>query len=137
MRLKIHHQTSYDYDVPVQYGLQQLRLRPKSGHGQQILAWDLSIEGGRVELEFEDQHRNHVDLVGIDPGHHQVRIVCEGEVETADNAGVIGQHRGFAPLWLFLQSTSLTRPGAQIRRLVKQVDSDADDGIARLHALSS
>ena len=136
MRLKIHHQTSYDYDAPVQYGLQQLRLRPKSGHGQEIVSWTLAVEGGRVELDFEDQHHNHVDLVGIDPGHHQVRIVCEGEVETADNAGVIGQHTGFAPLWLFRQATSLTRPGAQIRRLAKQLDGDFDSDIARLHALS-
>ncbi|MDJ0777676.1 MAG: transglutaminase family protein [Gammaproteobacteria bacterium] len=137
MRLKIHHQTSYDYDAPVQYGLQQLRLRPKSGHGQQIISWNLAVEGGRVELDFEDQHHNHVDLVGIDPGHHQVRIVCEGEVETADNAGVIGQHKGFAPLWLFRQSTPLTRPGPQSRRLVKQLGGEFDSEISRLHALSN
>ena len=136
MRLRIHHQTNYDYDTPVQYALQQLRLRPKSGHGQNILDWKLTIEGGQLELEFEDQHHNHVDLVGIDPGHHQVRIVCEGEVETTDNAGVIGAHGGFAPLWLFEQSTPLTKPGPQMRRLVKQLDSEYDNHIARLHALS-
>jgi len=136
MRLKIHHQTSYDYDTPVQYALQQLRLRPKSGHGQNILDWNLTIEGGRLELGFEDQHHNHVDLVGIYPGHHQVSIVCEGEVETTDNAGVIGTHGGFAPLWLFQQSTLLTRPGPQARRLVKRLASEYDNHIARLHALS-
>ena len=136
MRLKIHHQTSYDYDVPVHYGLQQLRLRPKVSHGQKVLDWRLTIEGGQLELEFEDQHYNHVDLVGIDPGHHQVKITCEGEVETTDSAGVIGQHRGFAPLWLFCQPTALTRPGSQVRRLLKALDSDFDSDISRLHALS-
>ncbi len=137
MRLRIHHQTSYDYDAPVQYALQQLRLRPKADHGQKILDWSLAIEGGRLELEFEDQHHNHVDLVGIDPGHHQVRITCEGEIETTDNAGVIGQHKGFAPLWLFDQSTPLTRPGPQTRRLVKQLGSGFESDVARLHALSN
>ncbi len=136
MRLRIYHQTSYDFDAPVQYGLQQLRLRPKSSHGQKVLDWKIDIEGGRLELEFEDQHYNHVDLVGIDPGHHQVKITCEGEVETADNAGVIGQHKGFAPLWLFQLSTQLTRPGAQTRRLLKKLGADFDSDIARLHALS-
>ena len=136
MRLRIHHQTSYDYDAPVQYALQQLRLRPKASHGQQVLDWNIAIEGGRLELEFEDQHHNHVDLVGIDPGHHQVKIVCEGEVETRDNAGVVGRHHGFAPLWLFELSTRLTRPGAQIRRLVKKLGADHDSDIAQLHALS-
>ena len=137
MRLKIHHQTSYDYDAPVQYGLQQLRLRPKPSHGQKILDWNLVIEGGRVELEFEDQHHNHVDLVGTDPGHHQVKIVCQGEIETSDNAGVIGQHNGFAPLWLFQQSTPLTQPGAHSRRLLRRLGSDFDSDIAGLHALSN
>ena len=136
MRLRIHHQTNYDYDAPVQYALQQLRLRPKPDHGQKILAWNLVIEGGRLELEFEDQHHNHVDLVGIDPGHHQVRIICEGEVETTDNAGVIGLHKGFAPLWLFEQSTPLTKTGPQVRRLVKQLGADFDSDISRLHALA-
>ena len=136
MRLRIHHKTSYDYDIPVQYALQQLRLRPKSDHGQKVIDWKLGIEGGRHELEFEDQHNNHVDLVSIDAGHHQVRIVCEGEVETVDNAGVIGQHNGFAPLWMFQQSTPLTAPGPQLRRLLKRLGGDFDTDIARLHALS-
>jgi transglutaminase-like putative cysteine protease len=137
MRLRIHHQTSYEYDTPVQYALQQLRLCPKAYHGQIILNWNLVIEGGRLELEFEDQHRNHVDLVSIDPGHSQLKIVCEGEVETTDNAGLIGQHAGFAPLWLFHQHTSLTSAGPQIRLLVKRLDSSFDSDVMRLHALSS
>lgn len=136
MRLRIHHQTSYEYDTPVQYALQQLRLCPKAYHGQKILNWNLVIEGGQLELDFEDQHRNHVDLVSIDPGHSQLKIICEGEVETIDNAGVIGQHEGFAPLWLFDQDTRLTSPGPQIRRLVKQLGEGFDSDVMRLHALS-
>lgn len=136
MRLRIHHQTSYEYDTPVQYALQQLRLRPKAHHGQKILNWNLAIQGGRLETEFEDQHRNHVDLVSIDPGQSQLKIVCEGEVATTDNAGVIGPHAGFAPLWLFDQRTNLTTPGPQIRRLVKQLSRDFDSDVMRLHALS-
>ena len=98
MRLKIRHQTSYEYDTPVQYGLQQLRLRPKTSAGQSILDWELQIEGGRLQLDFEDQHCNHVDLVSVEPGQQQVHIVCAGEVETGNNSGVIGRHQGFAPL---------------------------------------
>ena len=136
MRLRVQHQTSYEFDAPVQYALQQLRLRPKPHHGQKILDWSLDIEGGRRELEFEDQHRNHVDLVAIDPGHHQVIILCRGEVETVDNAGVIGQHEGFTPLWLFQTTTPLTAPGPQLRKLVRQLDTEFDSDISRLHALS-
>jgi len=136
MRLKIRHQTSYDYDTPVQYGLQQLRLRPKASAGQAILAWELQIEGGKLELEFQDQHYNHVDLVSIEPGRQRVHIVCEGEVETGNNAGVIGHHQGYTPLWLFARSTPLTEPGPRIRGLAEQAGTGHADDIARLHALS-
>ena len=137
MRHRIHHQTRYEYDTPEQYALQQLRLRPKAHHGQKFLNWILVSDAARLEPEFEDQHRNYVDLVSIDPGHSQLKIVCEGEVETTDNAGLIGQHAGFAPLWLFHQHTSLTSAGPQIRLLVKRLDSSFDSDVMRLHALSS
>ena len=137
MRLKIRHQTSYDYNVPVQYGLQQLRLRPKTSAGQSILDWELQIDGGRLQLDFEDQHCNHVDLVSVEPGQQQVHIVCVGEVETGNHSGVIGRHQGYAPLWLFERSTPLTRPGPAIRKLVAEVETGFDGDISRLHALSS
>jgi transglutaminase-like putative cysteine protease len=137
MRLKIRHQTSYDYDTPVQYGLQQLRLRPKNSAGQSICNWELEIRGGRLELEFEDQHCNHVDLVSIEPGERQIQIICEGEVETGNNAGVVGRHQGYTPLWLFERSTTLTSPGPAIGKLVDAVGTDFDNDIARLHELSS
>ena len=34
MRLKISHTTEYNYDDPVQYSLQRLRLTPKTQPGQ-------------------------------------------------------------------------------------------------------
>jgi len=137
MRLKIRHQTSYQYDAPVQYALQQLRLRPKTSAGQSILEWRHEIDGGKVELEFEDQHCNHVDLVSIEPGRQQVDIVCAGEIETGNNAGVIGRHQGFAPMWLFQRSTALTSPGPKINKLAAGVGVDFEDDISRLHALSA
>lgn len=137
MRLKIRHQTSYEYDTPVQYGLQQLRLRPKTSAGQSILDWELTVEGGVLELDFEDQHCNHVDLVSIEPGQQQVHIVCEGEVETGNNAGVVGRHQGYTPLWLFERSTELTMAGPKIRKLVTTLGTDFENDIARLHALSA
>jgi transglutaminase-like putative cysteine protease len=39
MRLMIRHITTYSYTNPVAYGLQQLRLTPKSRLGQSVLTW--------------------------------------------------------------------------------------------------
>jgi hypothetical protein len=55
MRLHIRHTTTYDYDAPIGWGLGQLRLTPKATRAQRVLWWELSIEGGRRELAFEDR----------------------------------------------------------------------------------
>ena len=66
MRLRVEHETRYCYDAPVAYGLQQTRLRPKDVRGQKVLDWEVTIEGGEIELHYEDHNRNMVDLIGID-----------------------------------------------------------------------
>ncbi len=137
MRLTVNHSTSYLYDAPVDYGLQQVRLTPKEREGQKILHWDISIEGGHKELHFTDHHANHVDLISIDPGGERLVIHVTGEVETADTAGVIGPHRGFMPLWMFKRPTALTTPGPKIRALLKELGGEYDNDIARAHALSA
>lgn len=136
MRLKISHVTHYRYEAPVRYGLQQLRLTPKSRAGQTIHDWHTAVDGGQIELSFDDQHNNHVDLVSFSPGEQQIRVHCEGEVDTVDRSGVVGDHGGFAPLWYFSRTTPLTKPGPNIRALAKAVDMDQED-VARLHALSN
>ena len=65
MRLSISHLTKYEDDKPVHYALQQVRLTPKSEASQTVLTWDMTVAGGRKELEFTDQHNNLVTLIGI------------------------------------------------------------------------
>lgn len=136
MRLKISHQTTYRYERPVTYGLQELRLMPKSRPAQHVLNWQINVTGGRQELEFDDQHMNHVVLISFDGDGHEISITCTGEVETFDTAGVTGKHAGFAPLWYFERATDQTRAGNLTRKLTKGLLSEIDDPIARLHALS-
>ena len=135
MRLHIDHSTDYAYDQPVPYGLQQLRLTPKSRAGQEVIRWNIEVEGGRVELEFDDQHNNRVSLVSTAAGQDRIRIHCEGEVVSADNNGVLGTHGGYAPLWYFSRSTPLTRPGPLLRKLARKAEGEND--VSKLHALSA
>ena len=137
MKLKFSHRTQYDYDQPVPYALQQLRLKPKATAGQSVLDWAIHIDGAQVETTFTDQHNNQVDLLCFDPGCRSVSIACEGEVETVAADGVIGAHGGYAPLWYFRRSTDHTRAGPHVRKLVKALGADFDSEIARLHALSA
>lgn len=137
MRLRILHATTYHFEHPVPYGLQQLRLTPKSRHGQQVLSWSMSVEGGTLETEFNDHHMNTVSLISFDPDATSIKVNCEGEVETEDRNGVVGKHAGFAPLWLFQRSTELTRAGPNVRALAKGLKDEEDEDIPRLHALST
>ncbi|MGA9659811.1 MAG: transglutaminase family protein [Asticcacaulis sp.] len=137
MLLHIHHSTSYHYDEPVDYGLQQLRLTPKQRDGQKLLNWDIVIEGGKKELRYTDHHANIVDLVSLIPGSDRIAIHCSGEVEVTDTAGIVGLHHGFMPIWAFRQPTALTRPGPKIQALIDELGTDYETDIMRAHALSA
>ncbi len=136
MLLKISHLTKYRFDEPVYYALQQLRLMPKSGVGQNVVYWDVTVTGGAREQEFNDQFNNHVMLVSIDPGETEVSILCEGEVDTTNLHGIIGQNNGFAPLWFFLKPTPLTEPGRRVEKLIEELGTDHESDVTRLHSLS-
>ncbi len=136
MLLTIVHETRYTFSEGVSHGLQRLRLRPKPTHGQEIVEWTTTLEGATREAAYEDQHHNHVELVSMEPGAHEVTVTCRGTVRTADNNGILGEHVGHMPLWCFLRATPLTRAGEQVRALVDGIDADRGDELAFLHKLS-
>lgn len=135
MRLFIRHTTRYGFSQPVTHGLQRLRLTPKSSHGQRVVDWNMDFHGVRLEAEYDDHHRNRTSLVSAEPGTTAVTVVCSGSVDTADNAGVVGEHVGHLPLWCFLSQTPLTKPGPKLRALVSGLDADRTRPLDTLHAL--
>lgn len=141
MTLAIRHTTHYAFSEPVMHALQRLRLTPKETQGQRIIEWKMHFEHAQAELVYDDQHFNHVTLIGLQPGAREVTVICEGVVETEDNAGVIGRHSGHLPLWSFLRQTPLTRPGGKLRALLREAGGQGGGTEGRapldfLHALS-
>lgn len=137
MRLAISHVTTYRFAQPATYGLQQVRLTPKSRSGQEVMGWKIEVDGGRVEAAYEDYHANTVTLLGFEQGAEEITVRSEGVVDTEDTTGVVGRHKGFAPLWLFKRSTDLTRAGPNVRRLTKGLKDEHDEDLPLLHALSA
>jgi transglutaminase-like putative cysteine protease len=135
MRIFIRHATRYGFSHPASHGLQRLRLTPKSSHGQSVVDWKMELDGIRLEAEYDDHHRNRTTLVSVEPGTSAVTVVCSGSVDTADSAGVVGEHVGFMPLWQFLGQTPLTKPGPKLRALVAGLDADRSKPVEALHAL--
>ena len=136
MKLSIRHTTTYTYDAPVHYGLQQVRLTPVSNHHQTVLNWNMAIEGGKSELTCLDQYQNHCTLVQIQDGVTQVSLTVSGEVETHSSDGIYGKIYGAAPLWHFRQSTDRTKPGPGIADLSRILSTPTGD-LSELHALSN
>lgn len=138
LKLQVRHTTHYAFATPVVHALQRLRLTPKETQGQRIIDWTMHFENAATELQYDDQHFNHVTLIGLTPGAREVTVTCEGVVETEDNAGVIGRHSGHLPLWSFLRQTPLTRPGAKLRALLREAQGAGSAApLDFLHALSA
>lgn len=135
MRLAIHHVTRYDFDEPLTRGLQRLRLTPKSTSGQRVLDWRMSFTGGDRQAEYDDQNHNRTTLISLNSAIRELVITCEGVVDTDDELGVIGRHAGFLPMWHFLDPTSATAAGPNVRALLASVPRE-DDMLPTLHRLS-
>lgn len=135
MRLAIQHRTHYRFDEPVTRGLQRLRLTPKSS-GQRIVEWRMRYEGGKLEAEYDDHNRNRTTLISLVPGTSELNVICEGVVETWDDAGVVGRHSGFLPLWHFLDPTTVTASGPGCLAILESLDQ-GDGGVGMLHRLSA
>lgn len=135
MRLGVHHHTSYRFDRAPLYGLQRLRLSPIPGPTQTVVDWDIEYGGCVPQLAYVDYLGNNVTLARTEDGAEEVVIEASGLIETHRPDGVIGPHRGALPLWYFLRSTGLTKPGPSITKLVKQVKT-LDSELHRLHELS-
>ena len=135
MDLTIKHTTRYTYDQPVNYALQRLHLRPVDNRMQRVKYWDITVEGGQIELTYDDHHGNRCDLVTVERGTTELAVTARGQVETADTAGVLGPVYGSAPLWHFLHQTPMTEPGERLRMLAS--DLEGDQSVQALHSLSA
>lgn len=136
MQLAISHVTTYTYDEPVPFGLQELRLSPRTSSRQQPMSWTVELEGAKREVEFSDHHSNRVQLVSLTPGERSTVVRCHGVVETSDTAGVTSASAGLAPLWLYLRSTPLTSAGEGVARLAAGLDASRDT-VGCLHQLAA
>lgn len=133
MQLRIVHRTVYRYDAPVYYSLQRLRLTPVTSAVQTVKSWTLSFAGASDEVRFVDHYGNDTHLVSIDGQASEIVVEASGEVDTIDRTGVVGLHRGFTPLWLYLRETPLTKAGDRIAALAAAAGEGTQ--LERLHAL--
>jgi transglutaminase-like putative cysteine protease len=136
MRLTVSHTTRYAYDKPLGYTLQQVRLTPQTTSQQEVIYWDISVEGGAIETSYRDHLGSIVHLVSAARDTQAIAITAQGEVETTDTNGIYGKGRGSTPLWYYLRETKLTQPGEGIRAMAAPLSAETDL-LQALHGLSA
>jgi transglutaminase-like putative cysteine protease len=134
MRIAIHHTSHYQYEQPVPYALQRLRLRPQSGPGQNVLEWRVTVDGVEPGTSWTDGFGNRADLVRHERNKLEIVIVAAGTVETVDMAGIYGVTYDTTPPWIYERETLLTKPGERVQALAESVRASSGQ-LDSLHRL--
>lgn len=124
MRIAIRHTSRYEYDQPVPYALQRLRLRPQTGAGQTVVDWHVTVDNIEPTVTYTDGLGNRVDFVRHKRNMREIVIVAAGTVITEDRAGVLGMLDAIAPPWIFERETPLTRAGDSIKALAEPLRAE-------------
>ncbi|MCL4802407.1 MAG: transglutaminase family protein [Burkholderiales bacterium] len=136
MRIRIRHDTTYHYDVPVGGVIQMLRLTPRNHDGQFVVDWRIDVsEDCRLDAQ-EDAFGNIAHVFTADGPFVALTVLVEGEVETQDTGGLIrGAVERFPPS-LYLRETALTAPDAAIAGFAADARAAAGaDPLATLHEM--
>jgi transglutaminase-like putative cysteine protease len=136
MRLKIRHETQYDYGRPANFAIQLLRLTPRSHDGQFVRRWRVGIDADCRLHRADDAFGNITHAFTVDGPLKTMRIVAEGEVDVADTGGFVRGCVERFPLGLWLRETALTRVEPALRDYARSIGrGEGGDRLATLHAL--
>jgi transglutaminase-like putative cysteine protease len=136
MRLKIRHQTFYQYDIAAASAVQILRLTPRSHEGQFVQKWRVEIDADCKLDRGEDAFGNIVHTFSVDGPIHAMMITAEGELDMADTGGSLKGTTEYFPLGLWLRETRLTKADPAIKVYARHhFSSEGGQILATLHAL--
>lgn len=97
MRFEIIHRTRYDYDDPVSYLIQLLRVTPRSGAGQNVVNWGISAPT-RLQPQI-DAFGNRTHVMTITQPIQHLEVTVQGLVDVNED---VTSHRfkadGLPPL---------------------------------------
>jgi transglutaminase-like putative cysteine protease len=136
VRIRIRHETTYHYDVPVNGVIQTLRLTPRNHDGQFVIDWRIDVsEDCRLD-PHQDAFGNLTHAFTADGPFSSLSVLVEGDVETQDTAGLVrGAVEPFPPS-LFLRETALTQPDAAITEFAREARAASGaDTLQLLHGL--
>lgn len=138
MRLKLRHETRYDYETPARGAIQILRLTPRNFAGQFVKRWRVEIDADcRLERD-EDAYGNITHTFSVETPVDSLSILVEGEIDVFNEAGFVrGGVERFAPGY-WLSNTPLTVASPQIQAFSADLSAaEGGDMLAFLHRLNA
>ncbi len=127
MLLRIEHETRYLFDEPASYSIQRLRLEPGDFEGQKVMDWTVEIRPGGSVSKGHDTFGNIMHLAAHAQQHSGITLTARGNVETVQTDGVVrGSFEPIEPK-IYLRSTTLTAPNADLVALANE-GREAKDG---------
>lgn len=136
MRIRIVHETAYQYETPASSAIEILRLTPRNHDGQYIVRWRIELDHDCRLDPFEDAYGNLAHAFTVDGPVNRLTIRVEGEVETQDSHGVIRGSTEHFPPSLYLRTTQMTAPDAAIAEFAESAAKSAHgDPLKTMHEL--
>jgi transglutaminase-like putative cysteine protease len=134
MRVRIFHETRYDYDDGPQHVVQRLHLQPADFAGQSTINWTINAPGMDKALCYRDGFGNWVHLITASGQSGSSIITASGDVDTSDTAGVVRGLTCAAPEAIFLRQTPFTQPDSMMAKAANVLKASRD-GLSRGHEL--
>ena len=133
MRLNVRHATTYTYDPPAERCALRVRLFPPSFDSQRVKSWTVSVNGEPVQALLTTATADREAIWSCHGGGEEIAIVAEGEIETADSAGVVRGLRETVRPAVYLRTTPLTEADKKIEALAAATTGERP--LDRMHAV--
>ena len=135
MRIKISHETTFEY-APASRGIiQNLRLTPRSFDSQYVLRWRVAADIDGALRHSEDSLGNVVHSLSYPKAVERLTVTAIGEVETSDAIGVVRGSVETLPASMYLRASALAHGNRALREFAADATAGVTDPLARLHLL--
>lgn len=135
MRLRVDHQTRFQFGAPTRSIIQSLRLNPRNHEGQHVADWRIDVDADCRLKESEDAFGNWTHMLSAEGPLDTLQIAIGGEVEIFDTAGVLREAAERLPVDLFLRDTRLTSADKGLRDFADATAGHESETLSKLHAL--
>lgn len=136
MRIRVVHETAYEYESPARGLIQMLRLTPRDHDGQHVRAWRIEPTADGRLARREDGFGNVVHVFSADGPEEALVMRVTGEVETSETHGVVRGAVERLPDLFYLRESRFAVADEAIRTFADDaVGGAGPDTLGRLHRL--